>query len=936
MTDAQQRAAAKIFAKNWKDRGYEKGDSQIFWVELLTTVFGVTDISQFISFEDQVHLDHTSFIDGYIEKTHVMIEQKSINKSLTAAIKQSDGSMLTPFEQAKRYSSELPYSKRPRWIVTSNFKSFYIYDMEKPGGDPEIILLEELEREYYRLQFLVEEGNTNLQREMEVSIAAGDIVGLLYDALAKQYVDPTTERAMKSLNILCVRFVFCLYAEDAGIFGRHGMFHDYLEEFDAKHMRKAVIELFQVLDTKPEDRDPYLEESLSAFPYVNGGLFANENIEIPQFTEEIRQLLLEKASADFNWSEISPTIFGAVFESTLNPETRRSGGMHYTSIENIHKVIDPLFLDELKNELEEIRQISVQRTKEKKLKEFQKKLAGLRWLDPASGSGNFLTETYISIRRLENAVIKELQGGQITFGFDGSSPIQVSIDQFYGIEINDFAVTVAKTALWIAESQMMKETEDIVHMNLDFLPLTTNAFIVEGNALQLDWENVVPKNQLSYIMGNPPFVGYSLQSKEQKNDILSIYVDEKGKPYKTAGKIDYVAGWYFKASKFMQGTAIRTAFVSTNSITQGEQVAGVWKPLYERFDIHIDFAHRTFRWDSEASLKAHVHCVIVGFSVANNQDKRKIYSNGRFKEVKNINAYLLEAPNEFISNRNKPLCDVPQMITGNRPADGGHLIIENEDYEEFLLKEPSARPYVKRLVGSTEFINNKKRWCLWLVGISPSELRKMPMVLQRVEACKEDREKSPDAGRRKLAKTPTLFREINNPVSFILVPKVSSEKRRYVPMGFLDNNTISTDLNFIIPEATMYHFAILTSNIHMAWMRAVCGRMKSDYRYSANIVYNNFPWPTPTEEQKQKIEQTAQAILDARALYPDSSLADLYDELTMPPELRKAHHQNDIAVMQAYGFTKGSEAYKSETACVAELMKRYEHLCTQQQNTKEQ
>lgn len=936
MTDAQQRAAAKIFAKNWKDRGYEKGDSQIFWVELLTTVFGVTDISQFISFEDQVHLDHTSFIDGYIEKTHVMIEQKSINKSLTVAIKQSDGSMLTPFEQAKRYSSELPYSKRPRWIVTSNFKSFYIYDMEKPGGDPEIILLEELEKEYYRLQFLVEEGNTNLQREMEVSIAAGDIVGLLYDALAKQYVDPTTERAMKSLNILCVRFVFCLYAEDAGIFGRHGMFHDYLEEFDAKHMRKAVIELFQVLDTKPEDRDPYLEESLSAFPYVNGGLFANENIEIPQFTEEIRQLLLEKASADFNWSEISPTIFGAVFESTLNPETRRSGGMHYTSIENIHKVIDPLFLEDLNNELEEIRQIPVQRTKEKKLKEFQKKLAGLRWLDPASGSGNFLTETYISIRRLENVVIKELQGGQITFGFDGSSPIQVSIDQFYGIEINDFAVTVAKTALWIAESQMMKETEDIVHMNLDFLPLTTNAFIVEGNALQLDWENVVPKNQLSYIMGNPPFVGYSLQSKEQKNDILSIYVDEKGKPYKTAGKIDYVAGWYFKASKFMQGTAIRTAFVSTNSITQGEQVAGVWKPLYERFDIHIDFAHRTFRWDSEASLKAHVHCVIVGFSVANNQDKRKIYSNGRFKEVKNINAYLLEAPNEFISNRNKPLCDVPQMITGNRPADGGHLIIENEDYEEFLLKEPSARPYVKRLVGSTEFINNKKRWCLWLVGISPSELRKMPMVLQRVEACKEDREKSPDAGRRKLAETPTLFREINNPVSFILVPKVSSEKRRYVPMGFLDNNTISTDLNFIIPEATMYHFAILTSNIHMAWMRAVCGRMKSDYRYSANIVYNNFPWPTPTEEQKQKIEQTAQAILDARALYPDSSLADLYDELTMPPELRKAHHQNDIAVMQAYGFTKGSEAYKSEAACVAELMKRYQQLCTQQQNKKEQ
>ena len=924
MTNTQQRAAAKAFAKNWKDRGYEKGDSQIFWVELLTTVFGVTEISQFISFEDQVHLDHTSFIDGYIEKTHVMIEQKSINKSLTAAIRQSDGSMLTPFEQAKRYSSELPYSKRPRWIVTSNFQSFYIYDMEKPGGDPEIIRLEDLEKEYYRLQFLVDEGNTNLQREMEVSIAAGEIVGLLYDALAKQYVDSTTERAMKSLNILCVRIVFCLYAEDAGIFGQHGMFHDYLEEFDTRHMRKAVIELFQVLDTKPEDRDPYMEESLAQFPYVNGGLFANEDIEIPQFTDEIRNLLLEKASADFDWSEISPTIFGAVFESTLNPETRRSGGMHYTSIENIHKVIDPLFLDELKNELKEIQQITVQRTKDKKLRDFQKKLSNLRWLDPASGSGNFLTETYISIRRLENEVIKELQRGQITFGFDESSPIHVSIDQFYGIEINDFAVTVAKTALWIAESQMMKETEDIVHMNLDFLPLTTNAFIVEGNSLQIDWESVVPKYQVSYIMGNPPFVGYSLQNKEQKNDILSVYVDEKGKPYKTAGKIDYVAGWYFKAAQFMQGTTIRTAFVSTNSITQGEQVAGVWKPLYDRFGIHIDFAHRTFMWDSEANMKAHVHCVIVGFSIAPNQAKRRIYVDGRFKEVNNVNAYLLDAPNEFICNRSKPLWNVPQMTTGNRPADGGNLIIEKEDYEEFIRKEPQAKPYIKKLVGSTEFINNKERWCLWLVDVKPAELRKMPLVLKRVEACKQDRENSPDAGRRKLAETPTLFRELNNPASFILVPKVSSERRRYVPMGFLDYNTISTDLNFIIPEATMYQFAILTSNIHMAWMRAVCGRMKSDYRYSANIVYNNFPWPEPTAQQRKKIEQTAQAILDARALYPDSSLADLYDELTMPLELRKAHHQNDMAVMQAYGFTKGSEAYKSEAACVAELMKLYQ------------
>ena len=934
MTDAQQRAAAKAFAKNWKDRGYEKGDSQIFWVELLTTVFGVTEISQFISFEDQVHLDHASFIDGYIEKTHVMIEQKSINKSLTAAIRQSDGSILTPFEQAKRYSSELPYSKRPRWIVTSNFRSFYIYDMEKPGGDPEIILLENLEKEYYRLQFLVDEGNTNLQREMEVSIAAGEIVGLLYDALAKQYADPTTERAMKSLNILCVRIVFCLYAEDAGIFGQHGLFHDYLEEFDARKMRKAMIELFRILDTKPEERDPYLKDDnpqLAAFPYVNGGLFANEDIEIPPFTEEIRDLLLEKASADFDWSEISPTIFGAVFESTLNPETRRSGGMHYTSIENIHKVIDPLFLDDLKNELEEIQQITVQKTKDKKLREFQTKLANLRWLDPASGSGNFLTETYISIRRLENEVIKELQRGQIAFGFDESSPIQVSIDQFYGIEINDFAVTVAKTALWIAESQMMKETEDIVHMDLDFLPLTTNAFIVEGNSLQIDWESVVPKYQVSYIMGNPPFVGYSLQSKEQKKDILSIYVDEKGKPYKTAGKIDYVAGWYFKAAQFMQGTTIRTAFVSTNSITQGEQVAGVWKPLYDRFGIHIDFAHRTFRWDSEANMKAHVHCVIVGFSIAPNPAKRRIYVDKRFKEAENINAYLVEAPDIFIESRTKPICDCRKMTSGNRPADGGHLIIEDSEYQDFIKEEPKAIPYIKRLSGATEFLNNKKRWCLWLVGVSPAELRKMPKVLERIEACKKDRLKGAE-DRKKLAETPALFRETKNPDTAIVVPRHSSENRRYIPFGFIDKDMILTDAAMCIPDGNVYEFGILESNIHMAWMRTVCGRIKSDYRYSKDIVYNNFPWPEPTAQQRQKIEQTAQAILDARALYPDSSLADLYDELTMPPELRKAHRLNDMAVMEAYGFAKGSKPYRNEAACVAELMKLYQKKVEESEN----
>ena len=931
MTDTEKRQAAKAFAEYWKDKGYEKGESQPFWLSLLQKVYGVAEPEKFITFEDPIMLDHTSFVDGHIPATHVIIEQKSLGKDLKKPIKQSDGSLLTPFQQAKRYAAELPYTKRPRWIVACNFAEFHVYDMERPTGEPEVIRLADLEKEYYRLQFLVDTGNSHIQKEMEISLQAGELVGVLYDALLKQYKDPSAADTLKSLNALCVRLVFCLYAEDAGIFGAHGMFHDYLKKHQGLDARRALIDLFKVLDTPVEKRDPYMDDDLAAFPYVNGGLFEDESIIIPRLDEDIVGLILNQASAGFNWSEISPTIFGAVFESTLNPETRRSGGMHYTSIENIHKVIDPLFLNDLRAELEEIKETAVLRTRKAKLVAYQDKLSKLKFLDPACGSGNFLTETYLSLRRLENDVIamiiamsgKEMAEGQITMGQEWLNPIKVSIEQFYGIEINDFAVTVAKTALWIAESQMMKETMAIVHMPLDFLPLKTNAYIIEGNALRLDWESVIPKSQLNYIMGNPPFVGYSLQSSEQKKDILSIYVDEKGKPYKTAGKIDYVSGWYFKAAQLMQGTSIRTAFVSTNSITQGEQVAGVWKPLYERFGIHIDFAHRTFRWDSEASIKAHVHCVIVGFSVAPNTKQKQLYTSERMQLVENINAYLLDAPDVFIDNRNRAICNVPAMTTGNRPADGGHLIIEAEDYDAFVASEPRAVPYIKKLVGAVEFINNKRRYCLWLVGVSPAELRKMPKVMERVQACKMDREESPDVGRQKLAEKPALFRETNNPETFIVVPAVSSERRRYIPMGFLDASTIATNLVTIIPDATLYHFGVLTSNVHMAWMRAVCGRLKSDYRYSKDIVYNNFPWPKPTETQRTKIEQTAQAILDARALYPDSSLADLYDEVTMPPELRKAHQQNDRAVMEAYGFWG---KLNTEPACVAALMEMYKGL----------
>ena len=732
MTDVQQRAAAKQFVKDWTGRGYEKGDSQPFWLALLNRVYGIENPDQFISFEDQIMLDHTSFIDGSIPSTHVLIEQKGIGKDLKKPIKQSDGSLLTPFQQAKRYAAELPYSQRPRWIVTCNFQEFHVYDMERPTGDPEVIFLKDLGTEYYRLQFLVEQGNAHTQKEMEISLQAGELVGRLYDALLKQYIDPK-EPELKSLNMLCVRLVFCLYAEDAGIFGSHNMFHNYLKGFQPKNVRKALLDLFKVLDTKIEDRDPYMDDDLAAFPYVNGGLFAKEDIIIPKFTDEIIDLLLHNASEDFNWSSISPTIFGAVFESTLNPDTRRAGGMHYTSIENIHKVIDPLFFDALSAELEQIAAIPVEKTKMRRLDEFQDKLASLKFLDPACGSGNFLTETYISLRRLENKLLAIRHNDQVMMGFDELTPIKVSISQFYGIEINDFAVTVAKTALWIAESQMMKETEDIVHMNLDFLPLKSYANIIEGNALTTPWDSVVPKHELNYIMGNPPFIGARLMDQSQKDDVNRIF-----EGWKNAGNLDYVSCWYKQASDLIAGTNIRAALVSTNSVTQGEAVANLWKPLFDD-GVHIDFAHRTFIWDSEAKVKAHVHCVIVGFSVADNKQPRVIFDGDRRQIVKNINAYLLDAENVFVDSRSKPICDVPEIGIGNKPIDGGFYLFLKDEMEAFLQIEPAATKWFMPWYGSQEFINRSPRYCLWLGECPPNELRKMPECMKRVEAVRQFR-----------------------------------------------------------------------------------------------------------------------------------------------------------------------------------------------------
>lgn len=920
MTDVQQRAAAKQFAADWQGRGDEKQETQAFWLALLQKVFGVAEPEKSIAFELPVKLSHTSFIDGYIAATRVLIEQKGRGIDLRKGYKQSDGSLLTPFGQARRYAGYLPHDQNPRWIIVCNFEAFEIHDMNRPNDEPETIALADLEKEYYRLQFLVDTGDNSIKKEMEISLQAGELVGALYDALLKQYKDPDGPETLKSLNMLCVRLVFCLYAEDAGIFGGRHKFHDYLRSFPVQDVRRALIDLFLVLDTKPEDRDPYMDERLAAFPYVNGGLFADEKIIIPRFDETIVDLLLHKASEDFDWSAISPTIFGAVFESTLNPETRRAGGMHYTSIENIHKVIDPLFLDGLRKELAGIRGIAADRERDKRLRAFQAKLARLTFLDPACGSGNFLTETYISLRRLENEALGLLAYGQVTLADEASSPIQVSIGQFYGIEINDFAVTVAKTALWIAESQMLKETEDVVHMSLDFLPLKSYANIAEGNALRMDWADVVPKEKLNYIMGNPPFVGGMYMTATQKEQIRALFSGVNG-----AGELDYVTGWYLKASEWMEHTTARAAFVSTNSICQGSQVLTFWKHLIERFHIHIDFAHTTFVWNNEAKNQAKVHCVIVGFSKSAVQAQKLLYTNGNnYKVCEYISPYLTDTPAVFVESRNKPLCPVPPMRFGNMPRDGGGFILTSEEREKLICEEPIAEKWIKPYVGAVEFLNGKERYCLWLVGADPGEINQCPTVKKRIEYVKSVRTASKAAGTRKFADTPTLFCQIAQPDGdYIIVPKTSSGKRKYIPLGFADKDTIASDLVFLIPDAGLYEFGILMSNVHNAWMRLVAGRLKSDYRYAKDIVYNNFPWPIPTDIQKGKILETAAGILSARSLYPKSTLANLYDDTLMPPELRRAHQANDRAVMAAYGFDVKTT---TESSCVAGLMKLYQAL----------
>ncbi len=955
----------------------------MFWTDLLSNVYGVENMPDFIRYEERVNsmVDSTNFIDGHIPSTRVLIEQKSIDKDLRAPIPQSEGGKLTPFQQGKKYVANLPLSQHPKWIVTCNFKEFLVYDMEQPNGEPEQIFLKDLGKEYYRLQFLVDAKSEHITKEMRVSMKAGEIVGRVYDALLEQY-DDTSAEALRWLNILCVRIVFCLYAEDAGVF-RHDQFHDFLNGYNAEDLSDALLKLFKVLNTPLEQRSKYLKDDLKAFPYTNGGLF-EEEIEIPQFTEELKQTLLQNASLDFDWSEISPTIFGAVFESTLNPETRRSGGMHYTSIENIHKVIDPLFLNDLRRELDEILEEKVEKTRLRHLDEYQDKLASLTFLDPACGSGNFLTETYLSLRRLENEIFREKYHGQMMMG-EFLNPIKVSINQFYGIEINDFAVTVATTALWISEAQMLAETERIIQHDIDFLPLKSYANIKEGNALRMDWstlekdtvmpylyakklnvfkveelpeevlaassmvgepsleynkvydelnvvtkeidEKMLPQKQLpkpviyDYIMGNPPFVGARMmaQGSWQKKDVQDLF----GK-IKDVQDLDYVCCWYKKAAQLIQGKHTQVGFVSTNSISQGAQVPILWNVLLNQYHIHINFAYQTFKWNSESSEKAAVHCVIIGFGYDAASEKRLFLSNGEMQKVRNISPYLIEGDNTFVVSRKTPLCDVPTMNFGNQPRDGGHFVLSDEERMDLLNKEPNLSKWIRPYIGAEEFIKQKSRWCFWLRDASPADIKQSKTLYDCVSAVRQFRLSSSAKTTIGYANVPHSFAQVTQPegVDCLLIPSVSSERRSFVPIGFIKSGVVASNAVQIVPDATLYHFGILTSTVHMAWMRVVCGRLEMRYRYSKEQVYNTFPWPNPNETQKAKIEQTAQAILDARAKYPDSTLADLYDEVTMPSDLRKAHQENDRTVMAAYGFN----IKMSESECVAELFKMYQKM----------
>ncbi|HCE66982.1 MAG: methylase [Geobacteraceae bacterium GWC2_55_20] len=889
------RDRALAFSREWATECSEDAEAKSFW-DGFFSVFGITR-RRVASFEAPVKKDdgHGGFID-LLWRGVLLVEHKSRGKDLDRAAR-----------QAFDYFPGLKERDLPRYVLVSDFARFRLYDLD--NNEQHDFSLANLSKNIKLFGFIAGYQTRSFGQQDPVNIQAAEKLGKLHDLLKSSGYDG------HPLEVLLVRILFCMFAEDTALFERC-QFQDYLEQRtaeDGSDLGMHLAKLFQVLDTAPERRSAALDEQLAAFPYVNGQLFS-ETLPISDCTRQMREALLDCCALD--WSRISPAIFGSLFQSIMDTTARRNLGAHYTSETNILKLIHPLFLDELWAEFRKVKRNRNQ------LFEFLKKLSKLTFFDPACGCGNFLVIAYRELRLLELEVLRHVrQSDQLML--DVFQLIGVNVDQFHGIEIEEWPARIAEVALWLTDHQMNLKVSEEFGQYYARLPLKKAPHIVHGNALRIDWNEVVPAYRLSYLLGNPPFVGSKLLNDTQRDEVAAVFPDVKG-----AGVLDYVACWYRKAADYMvENPAVSTAFVSTNSITQGEQVGILWPDLFRR-GIRIHFAHRTFQWNSEARGKAAVHCVIVGFGLADVTDKLLFdydtpQSEPHAIKANNINPYLVDGPDVVLCKRNKPLSDVAEMCKGSQPTDAGYLLMNDEEKTELVQKEPDAVGWIRSFVGAEEFINRISRWCLWLKDCPPDKLRKMPEVLKRVEGVKQTRLVSKKAATREWAQRPTLFTEDRQPVKpFLLIPSVSSERRNYIPIGFMSPECIASNLVLIIPNATSYHFGILCSAMHNAWMRSVCGRLKSDYRYSAGIVYNNFPWPEPTERQQSAIETTAQVVLDARTKFPTSTLADLYDPLTMPPELVKAHQALDRAVDAAYGKI----AFKTEAERVAFLFERYQAL----------
>lgn len=908
MSVGESRAKVRQFVERWKDCGNERQETQRFWIDLLQNVLEIDQPTETALFEYKTV--GGGFIDVLCPQARLLIEQKSLGTDMDKPEKRQ-GTLVTPVQQALRYADALPLSKKPAVLCTCNFERFRFYDLEQDpratGAPTDEFALEDLGEHVGTLESIFSNAHSRVMVEQKLSEQAGLLVANLHNALASQYVNPDDPDSHHSLAVLTVRFVFCLYAEDAGLYPSNA-FSEYVESSDAQRLRRSIIDLFSVLNTPFDQRDQYLEDDLKRFPYVNGGLFA-ERIEIPQFTDQIREALLE-AGNGFNWRTISPVIFGSLMEETLSHDQRRSGGMHYTTVKNIHRVIDPLFLDALTSELETIeRDTSVsERTREHQLRKFQDKLASLNFLDPACGSGNFLTETFLRLRELENRVIANLLHGQgyVELGGDNSL-VKVSIDQMHGIEVNDFAVCVARTALWIAQQQALDDTEAIAGQVLPHLPLHDSGNIVQANALTYDWNELINAHACSYVIGNPPFIGQYLMSSEQKQDMKAVWAKDYD------GYLDYVTGWYRKASLYFANVPDAAfAFVSANSITQGQPVVCLFRPLFSD-GWRIRFAHRSFAWDAQSTDNAHVHVVIIGMDQRKDAELApRLYEYASLnaepvgRQVAHINQYLIDAGNVFIEKRMTPLSPVLALSRfGSKPADGGHLMInDRETYDQFM-RDPIAAQYVRPYRMGRELINGMDRWCLWMVDVTPAELKNSALLRNRVQQVKATRERSAAAPTREKANSSWLFvfrAQPNKP--YLAIPSVFSERRQYATCDWYEPNIIAGNQVYTCDDPDGFNFAIIESSMFMTWQQAIGGRLKSDCRFSNTVVWNNLPLPAVDDALRKQIIAAGRAILEARLAHPGQSLADLYDPTFMPLDVRRAHEALDKLVDIAFGAPK--------------------------------